>query len=301
MFGGFRVLGKTYNPLPFSVLGAYDIDPKAVQTYKLNISDHAIHADLTQIPPKSLPKASLLMGGFPCQDFSSSGPKTGLAGSRGQLYKVMVGYMVAHQPAIVIAENVLYLEKLHNGEILRTILTEFEGCGYKFRVWRICCQDFGLPQSRTRLILIGIRNDLKGFPTEPVAPIFQSHTFIDDAIGDLIGITDEIVPNQSQFFVATAATKGAGQGDQKSEIGKLAYTVRANAKARIHFHYSLNRRLTVRECARLQSFPDEFVFPHSAMQSMSEIGNAVPPIIGHLVGSSVAEFISKTKGLDKTP
>lgn len=295
MYGGFSVLGRTYKPLHFSILGAYDIDAMAIQTYKLNIGDHANHADLTIIPAVELPKASLLMGGFPCQDFSSSGPKTGLAGKRGQLYKVMVEYMTVHQPAIVVAENVLYLERLHNGQIIKTILKEFEECGYKFKVWRISCHDFGLPQSRSRLILVGIRKDLTGFPEEPTPPIMQSHTFIDDAIDDLRDVTDETVTNQSQYFMATVATKGAGQGDQKSEAGKLAYTVRANAKARIHFHYSLDRRLTVRECARLQSFPDQFVFPHSAMQNMSEIGNAVPPIIGHLVGSSIAKFISKTR------
>ena len=116
---------------------------------------------------------------------------------------------------------------------------------------------------------------------------------IDAAIDDLKHITDETITNQSQYFVATAATAGAGQGDQISRRGEIAYTVRANAKARIHFHYELPRRLTVRECARLQSFPDEFVFPHSAMNNMLQIGNAVPPIVAHHVGRSIVEFIEK--------
>ena len=74
----------------------------------------------------------------------------------------------------------------------------------------------------------------------------------------------------------------------KSEI---SYTIRANAKGRIQFHYALDRRMTVRECARLQSFPDDFVFPHATGPNIMQIGNAVPPIIGHLVGQSVARFI----------
>jgi DNA (cytosine-5)-methyltransferase 1 len=118
----------------------------------------------------------------------------------------------------------------------------------------------------------------------------MGHRAIDDALDDLMPITDETVTNQSQYFVATAATKGGGQGDHVSKRGQLAYTVRANAKARIHFHYELPRRLTVRECARLQSFPDHFVFPHSAMNAMTQIGNAVPPIVGYRVAESLLAY-----------
>jgi DNA (cytosine-5)-methyltransferase 1 len=123
----------------------------------------------------------------------------------------------------------------------------------------------------------------------------MAHRSIDEAIGDLVGVVDETVPNQSQYFVATAATAGGGQGDHVSKRGEIAYTVRANAKARIHFHYQLPRRLTVRECARLQSFPDEFVFPHSAMNCMTQIGNAVPPIVAHHVGRALAGFFENIR------
>ena len=77
-----------------------------------------------------------------------------------------------------------------------------------------------------------------------------------------------------------------------SERGKVGYAVRANAKARIHFHYELERRLTVRELARLQSFPDEFIFPFAAGPNVMLIGNAVPPIVGHAVTRSVAEYLA---------
>ena len=290
ILGGFNVFGQDFEALPFRITAAYDIVGKAIETYRLNIGDHAHETDLTQVSAESLPRATVLMGGFPCQDFSSCGPKLGLDGRRGRLYRVMYDYMVVHRPEIVIGENVLYLEKLHDGLILRTILSDFESCGYRFSVWRIPCHDFGLPQSRTRLFLIGVRNDLAGFPEEPPLPLFQRQRSIDDAIEDLAPITDETVPNQGQYFVASRATAGAGQGDQTSVAGQIAFTVRANARARIHFHYRLDRRLTVRECARLQSFPDNFVFPHAAMQNMSEIGNAVPPMISHLIGQSIARY-----------
>jgi DNA (cytosine-5)-methyltransferase 1 len=289
--GGFTFLNKQYPSLPYKIIQAYDIDEKATQTYALNLSNHVTTVDLTSVEIGLLPPANILLGGFPCQDFSSCGHKKGFQGSRGELYTIMKDYMSIHQPEIVVGENVPFLEKLENGFFLRRILEEFESVGYNFKVWKIYCPDFGLPQSRTRLFLIGVRSDIKPFPHPPTPELFFQYVSIDQAIGDLEEITDETIPNQTQYFVATKATKGAGQGDQKSKFGELAYTVRANTKARVHFHYSLDRRLTVRECARLQSFPDEFIFPHSASQNILQIGNAVPPIIGHLIAKQIYEFI----------
>lgn len=295
--GGFEYLGDSFAALPFEIVQAYDIDPLAIDTYKLNIGPNAQVRDLVETDPALLPGADLLLGGFPCQDFSTSGPKLGLDGKRGRLYRVMVEYMCVHRPKVVVAENVPGLAKLHDGVILRTILKELSDVGYRFKVWTLLCPDFGLPQSRRRLFLVGVRDDLPDHPVGPQPSHFMGHRSIDDAIEDLKGITDETITNQSQYFVATAATAGGGQGDHVSKRGELAYTVRANAKARIHFHYELPRRLTVRECARLQSFPDEFVFPHSAMNAMTQIGNAVPPIVGHHVGMSLLQYFRKIRQL----
>ena len=243
-----------------------------------------------------LPSADILTGGFPCQDFSSCGPKTGLDGKRGRLYQIMVDYMVEHQPKIVVGENVPHLAKLSGGMILKTIVDDMESAGYQVNVWTLYCPDYGLPQNRTRLFFVGVKNDIAnaaGMPVHPEPSFFMEHRTINDAIDDLIPIKDESVTNQSQYFVATKATAGAGQGDQKNRSGKVSYAMRANPKARVHFHHKLDRRLTVRECARLQSFPDEFVFPFANSSNVMQIGNAVPPIIGHLVGIQIAEFYQK--------
>lgn len=293
ILGGFKYLGELYPALPFEIIAAYDNDARAVDTYKLNITDHAEACDLVEADIASFPAADVLLGGFPCQDFSTSGPKVGLEGKRGRLYRVMIEYMKAHRPKLVVGENVPGLERLQDGKILETILSDLTETGYRFKVWNLTCPDYGLPQSRRRLILVGVRDDLPMHPIAPEPTHFMSYRSIDDAIKDLESVTDESVTNQSQYFVATAATAGGGQGDHVSKRGELAYTVRANAKARIHFHYSLPRRLTVRECARLQSFPDEFVFPHAAMNNMTQIGNAVPPIVGHHVGRSLVAYFRK--------
>ena len=97
--------------------------------------------------------------------------------------------------------------------------------------------------------------------------------------------------NQSQYFVASKATSGGGQGDTVNEPNKVALCIRANSRGRIQFHYKLPRRLTVRECARVQTFPDEFVFPFTTQRNLTLIGNAVPPILAHAVAKSIARFI----------
>jgi len=289
--GGFRYLGDEYKILPFNIVKAIDIDERAIQTYNLNISQHGEVGDLTIIDPFELPKAKILIGGFPCQDFSSSGPKVGFAGERGQLYLSMINYMKAHKPDIVIGENVPHLATLHKGKYLKQILADIKDSGYNSIVWELFAPLYGLSQSRKRLIIVAVREDL-GFPPEAPKPKFLSgYLPIEHAIADLENVTDEAITNQSQYFVATKATSGGGQGDHTNRRGELAYCIRANAKARIQFHYSLDRRLTVRECARLQSFPDEFVFPFAAMSNMTQIGNAVPPILAHAIASEIANYI----------
>ncbi|WP_235533098.1 DNA cytosine methyltransferase [Paenibacillus sp. Leaf72] len=287
--GGFLYKDKEYSKLPFQILGAYDHDIKCIDTYKANIGDHAKKEDLSEADPSTMPAAEVLIGGFPCQDFSSCGPQGGLATIRGQMYKAMIRYMNHHKPKLVIGENVPHLAKMGGGSILETILTDFRDAGYRFEVWTMQAKDYGVPQGRVRLIFVGVREDLEGFPVMPT-PTNEVNS-IEWAIGDLINITDDSVPNQSQFFKANKAKKGNGQGDEANRADEPAYTIRANAKSRVHFHYKLERRLTVRECARIQTFPDSFVFAHSKTSSIMQIGNAVPPVLAHHVGTSIADYL----------
>ena len=296
LLGGFTYLDEYYSKLPFRILAAYDNDERAIETYRLNIGGEGVVADLTNVAMTNLPSADILTGGFPCQDFSSCGPKTGFKGKRGRLYRILIDYMLEHSPKIVLGENVPHLAKLSGGALVDTILSDFQKAGYQFKLWTLYCPDYGLPQNRTRLFFVGVRDDIAsnlGMPNPPELSFFMRQRSIDDGIDDLMDVTDETVPNQSQYFVATKATAGAGQGDQKNRSGMISYAIRANPKARIHFHHKLDRRLTVRECARLQSFPDEFIFRFATSTNVLQIGNAVPPIIGHAVGFEIAAYFQK--------
>lgn len=293
--GGFAFGGDHFRRQPFEIVRAYDNDLRCVETYRQNMSSHIDVVDLIEVEPAAVPGAEVLIGGFPCQDFSSCGPKRGLSSPRGRLYRAMVDYMAHHRPVVAVGENVPHLARIDSGNVMRRIVRDLKEAGYRVYVWDLFAPGFGIPQRRSRLFFVCVRDDTPGVPTPPEAE-YQADGYrsIDWAIADLALISDERVPNQSQYFLASKAKNGNGQGDEKSRKGRPAYTVRANAKSRVQFHYALNRRLTVRECARLQSFPDSFVFPHSATTNIMQIGNAVPPVMAFKVASSVADFLTKT-------
>ena len=294
--GGFSYNGTKVPKLPFKLLAAYDHDDKCVQTYLKNISDHAEVRDLSSYNPIEVPAAEVLIGGFPCQDFATCGPRHGLKSTRGRLYQALIQYMEVHKPLVVIGENVPGLANMKQGDVLNTIKQDIASAGYRVEVWTLFAPDYGVPQRRTRLFIVAVRDDLQGFPVMPKRTHAEEHYRTTRwAIEDLEEITDDSIPNQSQYFRASRAKKGNGQGDETTPADSPSYTIRANAKSRVQFHYSLDRRLTVRECARLQTFPDTFVFPHSATSNIMQIGNAVPPILGNKVAKAIAKYLEGVK------
>nr|WP_272954187.1 DNA (cytosine-5-)-methyltransferase [Vibrio anguillarum] len=291
--GGFKYKDQYFEYQPFSTLAAYEKDEKCVETIKKNLNIPISQVELSEELVNDFPSADVLIGGFPCQDFSSCGPKRGLSSDRGQLYKVLVRYMQHHKPKIVCAENVPNLARMQKGAVLETIVNDFSEQGYKVQVWDLFAPDYGVPQSRRRLFFVCTRNDLEGEPLKPEPKFVNMHRGTKWAIEDLEKVIDETIPNQSQYFKASKAKKGNGQGDEHCKADEPSYTIRANAKSRVQFHYELDRRLTIRECARLQTFPDSFVFPHSATSNVMQIGNAVPPMLSYEVATSIREFLLK--------
>lgn len=291
--GGFKYKNEHFIKQPFKVIAAYEKDEKCVETIKANLDIPINQLELSEEIVDDLPASDVLIGGFPCQDFSSCGPKKGLTSDRGQLYKVLVRYMVKYQPKVVCAENVPNLARMQKGAVIDTIIKAFEGAGYKVQIWNLFAPDYGVPQSRRRIFFICTRKDLTGQPEIPQPNFVDNHRGTKWAIDDLHKVTDETVPNQSQYFKASKAKKGNGQGDEHCKPDKPSYTIRANAKSRVQFHYELERRLTIRECARLQTFPDTFAFPHSATSNVMQIGNAVPPVLSYAVASSIRDYLNR--------
>ena len=302
--GGFKYHDEDYPALPFNILEAYDNEPRCIETYNDYFgAGHATVKDLATVKPEEVSKADILIGGFPCQEFSSCGPLGGLESERGRLYRTLIAYMNTHKPKIVVGENVINLERMEKGEVLKTIKKDLAAAGYVVKVWKMFAPDYGIPQRRTRLIIMCVRRDIfdkYGFPEEPEARFKDRHRSIEWAIGDLVDVTDNsVIPNQGDYFGASKAKKGNGQGDESNKKDMPAYTIRANPKSRVQFHYSLDRRLTVRECARIQTFPDDFSFKFSKTVNISQIGNAVPPIMAYLVAQRVKQYLDKIGGVEK--
>lgn len=289
--GGFTYRGDAYETLPFRILRAYEMDEKCVTTYRANFATPIEQCDLATADVGLMPQADVLIGGFPCQEFSICGPKGGTGSKRGMLYLSMSRYARRWKPRLVVGENVAHLPRLNQGADFKNICRSFAAAGYRAALWKAYAPDFGVPQARERVFLVFVRSDQRSSPVPPVPTHADSPRSVRWAIQDLECVTDESVPNQSQYFKAGLAKSGHGQGDERSPADQPGYTVRANAKSRVHFHYCLERRLTVRECARLQTFPDTFAFPHAATPNIRQIGNAVPPVLAHAFAKSISKFL----------
>ena len=177
--GGFKYHDEDYPALPFNIIEAYDNEPRCIETYNDYFgTGHALVKDLAAVKPEEIPKADILIGGFPCQEFSSCGPLGGLESERGRLYQTLIAYMNTHKPKIVVGENVINLERMEKGEVLKTIKKNLMAAGYTVKVWKMFAPDYGVPQRRTRLMIMCVRKDLfeeYGFPKEPEASVYKGY------------------------------------------------------------------------------------------------------------------------------
>ena len=169
--GGFTFNNREYDRLPFELVYASDIDQKALNTHKLNFEcPNIVCGDICEIPSDQIPDHDILIGGFPCQSFSTVNPTKDPFDDRANLYKQMVRIAKDKQPMAFIAENVKGLMTLHNGSIFKRVREAFEDAGYTLNFKLLNAANFGVPQKRERVILVGIRNDLGKtfvFPDEP--------------------------------------------------------------------------------------------------------------------------------------
>lgn len=311
--GGFSYLNKHYKKNPFKIVWANDINEKATKTQKLNFKDvKVICGDITQIldinnnveqislfnEKNKFPlSADVVIGGFPCQDFSLSGKRQGLLVQRGKLYQSMAKVIEIIKPKVFLAENVKGLISWENGLAIKTIVEDFSKLGYKVEYHLFNTADYGVPQTRERVIIVGIRNDIKANINWP-APTHSANNkslkpwiTIKDAIGDL---EDEdkhkSLPNYG--YSKAKFIKGK-QGNTITKADKPAPTMRAEHHGNIEFHYSLPRRLSAREAARIQSFPDNFVFVQSVTDAYRQVGNAVAPVFAWHLAQMLKDILNK--------
>lgn len=297
--GGFTFLGKEYAKNPFNIVWANDINEKACKTLAHNFPESpVVCGDITQIDKHSLPKADIVLGGFPCQDFSLAGKRQGLTVERGKLYLSMVETVNSVKPKIFLAENVKGLLTWQKGLAISTIINDFAKVGYKIKYQLLNTANYGVPQTRERVIIVGIRDELPleyEFPkpthSESIDLFNQTQPWVnlENAIGDLEN--DEFhfsLPNSG--YSKAKMFKGT-QGNTITKADRPGPTMRAEHHGNIEFHYKLPRRLSAREAARIQSFPDDFVFLNSTTDAYRQVGNAVAPVFAWHLAQSIKECL----------
>jgi DNA (cytosine-5)-methyltransferase 1 len=304
LIGGFDFLNRHYKKNPFEIILANDINKKATMTQRHNFkNNNIICQDVRVLVEQSLPRADVLVGGFPCQDFSLAGKQKGFESERGNLYKALVTAVTKIKPKIFIAENVKGLLLWNDGLAIQTILKDFADCGYNVEYKLFNVADYGVPQVRERVIIVGIHQDLKtkiewSKPTHSKSSILglQKWVSAQQAIGDLECEKNAQKLTNNQY---SGAKKNKGQGNKIIDANKPAPTIRAEHHGNIEFHYKLPRRLSAREAARLQSFPDNFEFLQSTTDAYRQIGNAVPPVFAWHIAQSVLQVLIKSEDMFK--
>ncbi len=298
--GGFSFLGKKYDPRNFEIVWANDIDEPSCQTFRNYFKNDIVCGDITKILDgeeqeslfdKPMPKeVDVVLGGFPCQDFSHAGKRQGFNSKRGLLYLSMAEVINRTKPKLFVAENVKGLLTMDNGEAIKTIIKDFESLGYNVRYKLFTAADYGVPQVRERVIIVGTKKGVLP-PFEFPNPVLNKESWVSlkKAIGDLEPLEEGTAPNHYW----SKAKKNNGQGNTTVSANKPGPTMRTEHHGNIEFHWNGKRRLSAREAARIQSFPDDFIFYPSTSSAYKQIGNAVPPVMAWYVASAIQNFLEK--------
>ncbi len=288
--GGFEFLGKKYKRLPFDIIWANEISEAACRTYRKNIGAEIVVDDIWKALDRLPETADVVIGGFPCQDISVNGKGAGVDGKRSGLYKAMVEVVSRVQPKIFVAENVKGLLMRHNAESLKRVLADFRSLGYNVTFQLYNAADYGVPQTRERVIIVGTRPGVPAFKSP--SPLYSKQNYVTacEAIDDLA----EMPENAAFNHVWSRAKKSVDQGNRRLIANRPGYTIRAECHGNIQFHYELRRRISMREAARFQSFPDTFIFDAKLRETERQVGNAVAPVFAWHLARAVQDCLNKT-------
>ncbi len=302
--GGFSFLNRFYDKNNFEIIWANDIDKSSCETYYKNFGHDIIHGDIIQLLnggetlpffDKPLPEhADVVLGGFPCQDFSHAGKRKGFNAKRGLLYQSMIEVVRRTKPTMFVAENVKGLMTMDNGEALKTIIRDFEKLGYNVVYKLLVAADYGVPQVRERVIIVGTKKgELASTFNYPECLLSKDGWIsLKKAIGDLENIDEGGFANH---FWSKAKMFPGTQGNTYVSPDKPGPTMRTEHHGNIEWHWNKKRRLSAREAARIQSFPDNFLFYPSTSSAYKQIGNAVPPVMAWYIARAVQSFLDELK------
>jgi len=318
LFAGCGGLDLGFTQEGFDILWANDYNHWACETYKRNFGDHIVEGDITKVELKKIPKTDIILGGFPCQDFSMLWKRGGLDADRGNLYRYFVNIVTSKEPKMFIGENVKGLMSANDGRAIKQIVEDFGGAGkygYDVEVHPINFANYGAPQLRERVLIVGVNKKYGKKFVLPV-PTHNEKTWV-TAKEALKGVEkvrynnehQNIAPKTRQMLELIPAGGNFTSIPKDHHLyvkGMISHVYR-----RLHpqkpsttiiagggggtwgYHFKEPRPLTNRERARLFGYPDDFVFEGSITEVRRQIGNSVPPLGIRPIANAVKKFVKQ--------
>lgn len=300
LLGGFEFLGKKYGENNMEIVYANDIDDNACNIFEENFGIKPDNRDIREVKSEDIPDFDILTGGFPCQSFSivAQNPKRlGVKDERGKLFFEMCRILREKQPKCFIAENVKGLLTANKKSAFPLIIQEFESSGYDVTYSILNSAEYGVPQKRERVIIVGFRRDLKIKFTFPDIALKEA-----DLYEPLSSVIEKTV-DEKYFFSERAIAgmmknrasmnKGRAQDITKpcNTVGAHLAKVSLNSTDPVLQIGERYRRFTPREVARIQSFPEKFKLIGSEAAQYRALGNAIPPVMFWYVANAVDQCL----------
>lgn len=276
-----------------------EIDKYAVTTYKANFKDANIFGDIKQINENDIPDHDILLAGFPCQPFSQAGLKKGFTDTRGTLFFDIERILLAKQPKAFLLENVKQLKGHDKGRTFQTIIDHLNKAGYKVFYEILKARDFGLPQNRERIYIVGFLDHSINFEfPKPMNISTRVGDILDDIVDEKYTISDKLWSGHKRRKELNKLNgKGFGYGLFNKDS---AYTNTISARyykdgseILIEQENKNPRKLTPREAARLQGFPEEYVIPVSDAQAYKQFGNSVAVPVVKAIAMEMKKVLNK--------
>ena len=319
LFSGSGGFSLGFDNKGFQNIFSIDIEPSFCETYKYNFPQHnLIEKDICQLSNeeikylKEVSDVDVVIGGPPCQGFSIAGTigRKFIEDPRNKLFKEFVRVVEVIKPKFFVMENVARLYNHNKGETRKEIINDFEKLGYKVECKILNSADYGVPQIRKRVIFIGTRYNQKiEFPQRTV----DKYLTVKEALHNypiLSAGEESIIPNHvamAHSYQMLEKMSYISDGGSREEIplklrpksGDVRKYIRyksdepsvcVTGDMRKIFHYEQNRALTVRELAKLQSYPDDFIFKGTKISQQQQVGNSVPPKMAEAIASIIIKM-----------
>lgn len=288
------------------LLWANDIDNDSCITYQSNLHSKIECCDIRTIPNSVIPEADVIVGGFPCQGFSVANKFRSISDSRNTMYLEMRRIVEEKLPRWFIAENVPGILSLNDGEVFQQIIEDFSGIGYRVTYALQNMADFGIPQRRRRVIILGTRNDLSPSldlrhptPTHSKTGTDGKKMWVSISQA-LAGLKTPQHSSDAQSQYKFVERNFVGHRKTNPDLPSPTILARGNGKGGVNAlpHPFEPRRLSVLESACIQGFPPDFTFAGSMTSRYRQIGNAIPPPYGKLLGMQLGSIYPESQNLE---